>query len=146
MVSVKIYVEGAGSGRKQQAELRKGFKKFLDQVVRPGSFSIRASGSRSEAFGDFCKALRRNERAFLLADAEEVVSDDNRSNPWRHVEKIPKETVFQTVEKLIGRSVDKIKGIRSFTILAELDASKIITACFYARRLKTAIEETQPKG
>lgn len=135
-MSVKIYVEGAGRGRKQQAELRKGFKKFLDQVVRPGSFSIRASGSRSEAFADPHTLKRLYPRTFSETALKE----------WPDLEKIPKETVFQTVEKLIGRSVDKIKGIRSFTILAELDASKIITACFYARRLKTAVKEAQPNG
>jgi hypothetical protein len=80
-VSVRIYVEGGFEGSKNNC--RRAFANFLGKVVRPGSFRVIASGSRTEAFQNFCSALRDHpgEYVVLLVDSETAVT----AGPWRHL-------------------------------------------------------------
>ncbi len=82
VVSILIYVEGGFQGSTKSA-CRQAFRIFLERVIPAGSFQVRASGSRSEAFQDFRTALKRHPSDFiiLLVDSEESVS----AKPWAHL-------------------------------------------------------------
>jgi len=82
-VSVRIYVEGGFQGS-TKSNCRKAFRCFLDKVIPPGSFSVTASGSRSDTFEDFCEALRGHQGDYiiLLVDSEELVT----AGPWGHLQ------------------------------------------------------------
>jgi hypothetical protein len=56
---------------------------FLEKTVSPKSFSVIASGSRSDAFEDFREALKRHpdDYVILLVDSEEPVA----AAPWQHL-------------------------------------------------------------
>ncbi len=56
---------------------------FFDKVVAHGSFKVIASGSRANAFSDFCAALKQHPQEFvvLLVDSESEVS----TLPWEHL-------------------------------------------------------------
>lgn len=95
MVGVKIYVEGGGDHGALVSECRRAFGKFLEKLEgdpfkgkRPAFI---ASGSRLQAYKDFCTALSRGEVAYLLVDAEcEVKEGCQEGNPeswkpWRHL-------------------------------------------------------------
>jgi hypothetical protein len=81
-VRVRIYVEGGSQGS-TKANCRKAFKAFLGKVVAPGSFTVIASGSRQNAYEDFCSALRQHQSDYviLLVDSETAVA----TTPWQHL-------------------------------------------------------------
>lgn len=81
-MSVRIYVEGGSQGS-IKSDCRKAFRSFFEKVVAPGSFKVIASGSRGDAFKDFCAALKTNQSDYivLLVDSEEAVTTD----PWQHL-------------------------------------------------------------
>ena len=81
-MSIRIYVEGGFEGS-TKSNCRKAFSTFLAKVIRPGSFKVIASGSRTQAFQDFCTALRQRPEDFiiLLVDSETAVT----KRPWQHL-------------------------------------------------------------
>lgn len=81
-MTVRIYVEGGFEGS-TKSNCRKAFSTFLAKVIRPESFKVIASGSRTQAFQDFCSALRQRpgEYNILLVDSETAVT----KRPWQHL-------------------------------------------------------------
>jgi hypothetical protein len=75
-VSVCVFVEGGGTQAKTQTACRKAFRLFFEKVLgdRPKPRVI-ASGSRDEAYRDFCRSLKNDPGAFpvLLVDSEDPV-------------------------------------------------------------------------
>lgn len=81
-MSIRIYVEGGFEGS-TKSNCRKAFGAFLGKVIPSGSFKIIASGSRRDAYEDFCTALNRHPEDFviLLVDSEDAVT----ATVWRHL-------------------------------------------------------------
>jgi hypothetical protein len=81
-VTIRIYVEGGFEGS-TKSNCRKAFSTFLAKVIRPESFKVIASGSRTQAFQDFCSALRQHPGDYniLLVDSETAVA----TKPWQHL-------------------------------------------------------------
>jgi hypothetical protein len=84
--AVRVYVEGGGTSRGEQATLRESFTKLLGAVV--GDLSkpkLIAAGGRGNTFDEFRAALRMHPDALciLLVDSEGPVKQ--RANPWSHV-------------------------------------------------------------
>lgn len=80
--AIKIYVEGGGG---HEAELRRGFQKFIANAGLRGKIRVVACGSRGEAYNDYCKAIKLGERALLLVDSEEPVAEEALGKPWQHL-------------------------------------------------------------
>jgi hypothetical protein len=84
--SVRVYVEGGGTSRGEQATLRESFTKLvgaaLGDLPRP---KLIASGGRGNAFDEFRSALRMHPEALclLLVDSEGPVKLGAGS--WSHV-------------------------------------------------------------
>jgi Domain of unknown function (DUF4276) len=88
---VKVFVEGGAPGALKQS-CRKAFTAFLcNASVQREKFRIFASGSRQQAFEDFCTSVGAGESAMLLVDSEEHIADHHQSNqagswdPWGHL-------------------------------------------------------------
>ena len=81
-MTIRIYVEGGFEGS-TKTNCRKAFSTFLAKIVRSGSFKVIASGSRAQAFQDFCSALRQHPADYniLLVDSETAVT----TGPWQHL-------------------------------------------------------------
>jgi hypothetical protein len=83
---VRVYVEGGGDVRSQQARLRLGFanlfKSLLGGLPQP---KVIACGGRSKAFEDFKDGLRKHADSLclLLVDSEAPVAEGASS--WEHV-------------------------------------------------------------
>ena len=62
---------------------RRAFGTFIGKVIPPGSFKVIASGSRQNAFDDFCTALRQypGDYVILLVDSEIPVT----ATAWQHL-------------------------------------------------------------
>jgi len=91
---VKLFVEGGGSSTALKSECREGFKNFITNAGIGKRPRIVACGSRSEAYSDFCTAIKNKEDAMLLVDSEEGVlsgsqegNDKSRWLPWNHLVK-----------------------------------------------------------
>lgn len=88
---MKLFVEGGGSANQLRTECREAFNKFLRNAGVEQFPRIVASGSRNEAFDDFCTAIRNDEAALLLVDSEDIVSEANQTGdattwkPWDHL-------------------------------------------------------------
>lgn len=85
-MKVKIYVEGGGNHcRELSRECRRGFSRFFENAGFRGCMpKVIACGSRSQAYDDFCTALksaRPGEFIVLLVDSEAHVT----SQPWQHL-------------------------------------------------------------
>jgi hypothetical protein len=85
-MNVKMFVEGGGNKEKQKRLLRHGFQEFIYSGLRDfNKPRIILSGSRKEAYDDFCHALRANDPEYfyiLLVDAEKPVV---ASSSWQHL-------------------------------------------------------------
>ena len=85
-VKVKLYVEGGGDGHALKTKCRQGFKLFLEKAGLAGRMpAVVACGSRTEAYSDFCMALKNAgpyDLPVLLVDSEEPVS---ASSTWHHL-------------------------------------------------------------
>lgn len=89
---VKIFIEGGGDTRAQQAKLREGFAAFCEKALgdlpRP---QIVACGSRNQAFEDFVVGLKLQQEAFLmlLVDSEDPIEAAASEGfaPWEHLKK-----------------------------------------------------------
>ena len=82
---MKVYVEGGGSTRQQQAKLRRAFSQFIEQAGLTGTMPrVIACGSRSVAFNDFETGHKETGAiAILLVDSEGPVTADT---PWQHLQ------------------------------------------------------------
>ena len=82
---MKVYVEGGGDRRQQQAKLRKAFAQFVEKAGLAGNMpKVIACGSRSVAFNDFKTGHKESEAiAVLLVDSEGPVTADT---PWQHLQ------------------------------------------------------------
>ncbi len=87
MVRVQLYVEGGGKGMGiQKTQCRKAFRAFFEKAGLQGPLpDVVASGSRNEAYGDFCAALtdKKIDFAILLVDSEEAVDPNVAS--WSYL-------------------------------------------------------------
>lgn len=88
---VKLFVEGGGTSNQLRTECREAFNKFLRNAGIERFPRIVASGSRNEAFDDFCTAISNDEAALLLVDSEDTITDENQAGdaatwkPWEHL-------------------------------------------------------------
>ena len=89
---VKLFVEGGGEGKVLRTECRQAISEFLEKAGLVGCLPrIVASGSRGQAFGDFCTAIRSHEPALLLVDSEGPVPPEYQTGepdawqPWAHL-------------------------------------------------------------
>lgn len=86
MVSCKLFVEGGGDSQSLRAACRNGFTEFLKKAGLTGYMPrVIPCGSRKAAYDDFCTAFTAGERAFLLVDSEDLVSEEHTQNPWQHL-------------------------------------------------------------
>ena len=81
-MTVRIIVEGGAQGSAKNG-CRQAFRAFIEKVVPRASFRVSASGSRGDAYKDFCLAMKQhgNDYNVLLVDAEEAVV----VAPWQHL-------------------------------------------------------------
>jgi len=94
MVSYVIFVEGSRTGpnsKNDQQECRKAFKQLFIKCGFSGRLPrIFASGSRTQAYSDFCNAFTKHlysgHVAFLI-DSEDPVADIEK--PWEHLKNRP---------------------------------------------------------
>ena len=86
-MSTRLYVEGGGDRKPSRTKCRQAFQAFLRKAGLAGRLPrIFASGSRKQAYADFCHALgasRDDDLAVLLVDSECPVAVD--VGPWRHL-------------------------------------------------------------
>jgi hypothetical protein len=93
MVKVKLYVEGADRGSKEQkARCREGFRKLINNAGFAGrSPRIVACGGRGETYKDFKTAMKGSNREYpiLLVDSEDPVRQPDESSDsvmaWQHL-------------------------------------------------------------
>lgn len=89
---VRIYVEGGGHHERLKRACRRGFGKLLEKSGFEGRMPrIVASGSRKNAFENFCSALTRSnseEFHILLVDSEGPVTIPGK--PWEHLRETEK--------------------------------------------------------
>jgi hypothetical protein len=79
-----VYVEGGGDGKDLRIKARQGFHQFLQKTSLKGRLpKIKASGSRENAYRDFCIAINNNEPAMLLVDSEHPVEQGDSA--WQHL-------------------------------------------------------------
>lgn len=88
---MKLFVEGGGNSAALKTECREGFKTFITRAGVDKRPRIVACGSRSEAYSDFCTAVKNKENAMLLVDSEEAIAADCQTGdkatwlPWNHL-------------------------------------------------------------
>ena len=85
-LKIKVYVEGGGDGSQLKTECRRAFSTFFEKAGLKGTMPrVVACGSRSNAYDDFCTALRTasaDELPLLLVDSEAPVTV---ADPWKHL-------------------------------------------------------------
>jgi hypothetical protein len=87
LVSVTIYVEGGGADSFD--ECRKAFRIYCEKLAPNKMPRIKASGSRSEAYKDFCLAVKQaeaGEQIVLVVDSEDPVLAQGK---WQHLSQRP---------------------------------------------------------
>lgn len=89
---MKLFVEGGGEGKVLRTECRQAISEFLKKAGLAGCLPrIVASGSRGQAYDDFCIAIRSGEPALLLVDSEGPVPPECQTGepeawqPWAHL-------------------------------------------------------------
>lgn len=90
--AVNIYIEGSGTFREQKAKCRFAFQTLLEKMGFKGKMpSVRACGTRNQAYKDFVNALKINPEAIniLLVDSEDPVKnltpDPHSDTAWIHL-------------------------------------------------------------
>ena len=77
-MNVKAYVEGGGDTNALKTKCRQGFSEFFRKAGLAGRMPrIVASGSRRNAYEDFCTALKKaaaDQFIVLLVDSEDAVA------------------------------------------------------------------------
>ncbi len=85
-MNVKAYVEGGGDTNALKTKCRQGFSEFFRKAGLAGRMPrIVASGSRRNAYEDFCTALKKaaaDQFIVLLVDSEDAVATGAGS--WAH--------------------------------------------------------------
>ena len=92
MVKVQLYVEGGGAGE-QQTRWREAFHDFFEKAGLQGRLPrVFASGSRNDAYDDFCTALtdKKIDFAILLVDSEKAVDPNVASRSYLRQEGLDK--------------------------------------------------------
>lgn len=81
-MTLRIFVEGGAPGS-IKARCREGFSTFFGKVAPHNSFTVMASGSRLDAYHDFCLAIGKDDGHYnvLLVDSEELVT----RAAWAHL-------------------------------------------------------------
>ena len=89
---VKLFVEGGGDGKALRTECRQALSEFLRKAGLAGCLPrLVASGSRKQAYDDFCTAVQVGEPALLLVDSEGPVAPEHQAGepstwqPWAHL-------------------------------------------------------------
>ena len=87
-MKIEIFIEGGGESKRLKTECRKGFSKFFEKAGLSGRMpKLVASGSRNNAYKDFCTALKNSDQSntlpLLLVDSE--ASFSGISNQWAHL-------------------------------------------------------------
>lgn len=79
-----VFVEGGGSTKKQQRACRLAFTALFRNAGLAGAMPrVSASGSREQAYEDFCDAIpKESGDAILLVDSERAVQ---AADPWSHL-------------------------------------------------------------
>lgn len=86
MVGYKLFVEGGGDAKSLRIACRNGFTEFFKQAGLVGKLPhVVSCGGRKKAYDDFCTAIQNREAAFLLVDSEDLVDEQHRGKPWRHL-------------------------------------------------------------
>jgi hypothetical protein len=90
--AVNIYIEGSGAFREQKAKCRLAFQTLCEKMGFKGKMpSIRACGTRNQAYKDFVNALKINPQAIniLLVDSEDTLKnlspDPHSDIAWIHL-------------------------------------------------------------
>lgn len=75
-MDIKIYVEGAGPGKDQRAQLREGFQKLSQKLGLQRMPRFTACGGRAQAFDSFntAQSTQKDQLSLLLVDSEDAVS------------------------------------------------------------------------
>lgn len=85
MVTVKVFVEGGGSGKDLPTRCRKAFRTFFEKAgVNGQRFSVKSCGTRRNAYDDFCIELNKSASdviPILLVDSEDEVT----KSAWQHL-------------------------------------------------------------
>lgn len=79
----RLVVEGGGNDRSEQQRLREGMAGLLSKLSLKRNPRIVCSGSRNEAYKDFCHARRDGSDTLLLVDSEAEMPFPG--SPWAHV-------------------------------------------------------------
>ncbi|MDX8378804.1 MAG: DUF4276 family protein [Gallionella sp.] len=96
MVSTKLFVEGGGDAKSLRIACRERFTAFLKKAGLAGFMPrVIPSGSRRNAYNDYCTALKNGESALLLVDSEDKVDSSllvidregyvTTALPWKHL-------------------------------------------------------------
>lgn len=87
LLKTTIYVEGGGNTKHLHTELRQSFQSLFEKAGFKGRLpKVVASGSRNEAYADYCTALNKrgnNEAVLLLVDSEDPITTNTK---WQHVQ------------------------------------------------------------
>lgn len=87
-MKIKIYIEGGGQTKGLKTKCREGFSAFFKKAGLPKMPTVRACGSRNQAYDDFCTAVKIAEAdtlPLLLVDSEAIVANGNTDAPWCHL-------------------------------------------------------------
>jgi len=139
-VIVRVYVEGGGPYAKHQAAIacRKAFSDFFGKVLgdKPKP-KIVASGSRDEAYHDFCRSLKNDSDTFavLLVDSEDPVAAGKTAAA--HLRDREKSWTTQMPDGQVHLMVQCME--------AWFLADKPALAGYYGNRIKTSALPQNPK-
>ena len=93
---MKLFVEGGGDGKALRTECRQAIAEFLTKAGLAGRLPRTvASGSRMQAYDDFCTAIASGEPALLLVDSEGPVAAEYQAGepvawrPWAYLAQRP---------------------------------------------------------
>ncbi len=92
MVEITVFVEGGGDTNDLRTVCRRGFRLFLTEAGVTGPYTIKARGSRDNAYKSFRTAVEQGTPALLLVDSEALVSAAHQAGedkvewkPWDHL-------------------------------------------------------------
>ena len=86
MVTAKLYIEGGGGGKSQQARFREGWNRFFERAGVGGRVKIVRGGGRDQTFDRFVTAVSEplhSDLPILVVDSEGVVQPEH--SVWEHL-------------------------------------------------------------